>query len=214
MTDHEMVALPPPSSLSMSVGEALFTQRAIRRFDPERPVSDADLQAIVDAGSKAPNGGNVQPVRLLVIRDRARIAEFGELYHEAWWAKRADAYGWVTDQELPPGSPYAMPALLASEMRRAPVVVLVFSAGAPGVSVYPTAQNLMVAARALGIGSVLTTLHETVLERLFEMFDVPSTMRFHCCIPLGYPRGNFGTTHRRPTNQTTFWDDWGQPPPW
>ncbi len=211
---EKMVALTPPAELSMSVGEALFTQRAIRRFDPDRPVSDEALEIIINAGSKAPNGGNVQPVRLLVIRDRQHIEAFGELYHEAWWAKRADAYGWVPDQELPPGSPYAMPALLASEMGAAPAVVLVFSASAPGVSVYPTAQNLMVAARAMGIGSVLTTLHDTVLDRLFEMFAVPSEMRFHCCIPLGYPRGNFGTTHRLPTNQTTHWNQWGEPPPW
>lgn len=214
MPDIEMVALPPPSELSMSVGEALFTQRAIRRFDHDRPVSDEDLQLVIDAGSKAPSGGNIQPVRLLVIRDRARIEAFGDLYHEAWWAKRADAYGWVPDQPLPESSPYAMPALLASEMGAAPVVILVFSTGGPGVSVYPMTQNLMIAARALGIGSVLTTLHDTVLERLFTMFDVPSTMQFHCCIPLGYPRGNFGTTRRRPTNQTTHWDRWGNRPPW
>ncbi|MEZ5379189.1 MAG: nitroreductase family protein [Acidimicrobiales bacterium] len=214
MTDHDMVALPPPAELSMSVGEALFTQRAIRRFDPDRPISDADLRTIIDAGSKAPNGGNVQPVRLLVIRDRERIATFGELYHEAWWAKRADAYGWVPDQELPEGSPYAMPALLANEIGAAPVVLLVFSHRAPGVSVFPTAQNLMIAARALGIGSVLTTLHDTVLERLYEMFAVPAEMRFHCCIPMGYPRGNFGTTRRRPTSETTFWNNWGERPPW
>ena len=105
MSENEMVALTPSPELSMSVGEALFTQRAIRRFDPDREVSDADLELIIDAASKAPNGGNVQPVRLLVIRDRDRIAAFGDLYQEAWWAKRADAYGWVPDQELPAGQP-------------------------------------------------------------------------------------------------------------
>lgn len=210
----EPVALAPPPELSMSIGEAIFTQRAIRRLDPARPISDDHLEIIINAGSKAPTGGNIQPVRILVVRDRDRIAEFGVLYHEAWWAKRADAYGWEPDQELPPGSTYRPAARLASEMGSAPVVLLVFSDNAPGVSVYPTTQNIMLAARGLGIGSVLTTLHPVVMERVAAMFSVPDGMRFHACIPLGYPRGNHGTTHRLPTNCTTYWDSWGQRPPW
>lgn len=198
----------------MPLGEAMFTQRAIRRFDADRPVADADLETIFDAASKAPTGANIQPVRMLVLRDRSLIERFGELYHEAWWAKRADAYGWTVDQEIPADSPYAMPALLASEMQTAPVVVLVYSLGAPGVSVYPSVQNLLLAARALGIGSVLTTLHPTVMDRVNELVGVPDDARFHCCVPLGYPRGNFGTTQRLPTNTTTFWDRWDAPPPW
>lgn len=198
----------------MSVGDAIFTQRAIRKLDPDRPIRDSDLEIIINAGSKAPTGANTQPVRVLVIRDRDRIEKFGALYHEAWWAKRADAYGWEPDQELPADSFYRPAAGLASEMRSAPAVLLIFSENAPGVSVYPTTQNIMLAARGLGIGSVLTTLHPVVMERVNTMFAVPDSMRFHACIPLGYPRGNFGTTHRLPTNKTTYWDSWDQPPPW
>ncbi len=210
----EPVRLDPPESLSMPIGEAMFTQRAIRRFDPDRHISDAELRTILDAASKAPTGANLQPVRMLVIRDRELIGRFGELYHEAWWAKRADAYGWSVDQEIPADSPYRMPALLASEMGAAPVVILVFSLGAPGVSVFPSVQNLLLAARALGIGSVLTTLHPTVMERVYELFDVPAEVRFHCCVPLGHPRGAFGTTQRLPTNTTTYWNRWDGSPPW
>ncbi len=210
----EPVRLDPPESLSMPIGEAMFTQRAIRRFDPDRDISDAELRTILDAASKAPTGANLQPVRMLVIRDRELIGRCGELYHEAWWAKRADAYGWSVDQEIPADSPYRMPALLASEMGAAPVVILVFSLGAPGVSVFPSVQNLLLAARALGIGSVLTTLHPTVMERVYELFDVPAEVRFHCCVPLGHPRGAFGTTQRLPTNTTTYWNRWDGSPPW
>ena len=46
------------------------------------------------------------------------------------------------------------------------------------------------------------------------MFNVPDTAQFYCCIPMGYPRGRFGTTLRRPTSETTYWDDWMTPPPW
>ncbi len=214
MSNTEMVSLEPPSALSMPIGEAMFTQRAIRRFDPDRPVDDADLETIMDAASKAPTGGNIQPVRMLVVRARDRIEAFGALYHEAWWAKRADELGWEVDQEIPPDSPYAMPALLASEMASAPVVVLVYSRSGPAVSVLPAVQNLMLAARALGIGSVLTTLHPVVLDRVAELFGVPDDATFHCCVPLGHPRGNFGPTRRRPSSATTYWDSWGSAPPW
>ena len=97
----------------MPVGEAMFTQRAIRRLDPDRPVTDGQLKIVLDAASKAPNGGNEQPARYLVIRDRTKISEFGKLYFEAWWAKRRDAYGWKGKEDIPEGSVYRMPALLA-----------------------------------------------------------------------------------------------------
>ena len=72
----------------------------------------------------------------------------------------------------------------------------------------------MLAARALGIGSVPTTLHPQVLERVYALLDIPPEMDFHLCIPLGYPRGNFGPTQRRPTAETTYWNHWGAPVPW
>lgn len=209
--------LDPPTELAMPIGEAMFTQRAIRRFDPDRPIEDGTLKVLLDAASKAPSGGNTQPARFLVVRDRDLIERFGALYHEAWWAKRRDEHGWEPDQPLPEGSPYRMAALLAREIGAAPVVVLAFTlpgAAAAAGSLFPAAQNLMLAARALGIGSVLTTLHPQVMERVHELFSVPEGARFHCCVPLGHPRGRFGTTGRRPSAETTFWNAWGEQPPW
>ncbi|MCY4450769.1 MAG: nitroreductase family protein [Immundisolibacterales bacterium] len=212
----EMVRLAPPDTLDMPIGEAMFTQRAIRRLDPGRPISDEQLRTILDAGSKAPNGANLQPGRFLVVRDRERIRKFGALYHEAWWAKRRDEYGWSSKADIPEGSPYRMPALLADEMVDAPAVILAFSlpSGVAASSTFPAVQNILLAARALGIGSVLTTLHPDVMDRVYAMFGVPPEMVFHCCIPLGHPRGRFGPTARYPTSHTTSWDDWGSRPPW
>lgn len=212
----EMVRLDPPAELTMPIGEAMFTQRATRRLDPDRPVTDAQLEILLDAASKAPNGGNAQPARYLVIRDRDAIKEFGALYHEAWWAKRRDAYGWTSRADMPKDSPYRMAALLADEMLNAPVVILVYSkpGGVAASSTYPGVQNLLLAARALGLGTVLTTLHADVMDRVNAMFGVPEEMAFHCCVPIGYPRGRFGPTSRFPTSATTSWDRWGNPPPW
>ncbi len=214
--EDSMVRLPPPPELSMPIGEAMFSQRAIRRMDKDRPIGDAAIKIVLDAASKAPNGGNAQPGRFLVVRDRDLIRRFGALYHEAWWAKRRDAYGWTDKKDIPSGSVYTMPALLADEMVNAPVVVLAFSTegAAMAHSIFPAVQNLLLAARALGIGSVLTTLHPQVMERVQALFDIPSEIEFYCCIPLGYPRGNFGPTRRLPTAGTTYWDRWNEPPPW
>ncbi|MDP6566983.1 MAG: nitroreductase family protein [Alphaproteobacteria bacterium] len=212
----DMVRLDPPAELTMPIGEAMFSQRAIRRLDPDRPVSDAQLEIMLNAASKAPSGANAQPARYLVIRDRDTIGAFGKLYFEAWWAKRRDAYGWTGKADMPEGSVYRLPALLADEMVNAPVVILVYSepSGVAAASTFPGVQNLLLAARALGLGSVLTTLHPEVMDRVNAMFGVPEEMVFHCCVPIGYPRGRFGPTSRLPTSETTFWDRWGQSPPW
>jgi len=210
------IRLDPPSSLDMNIGEAMFSQRAIRRFKPD-PISDEDLKIILDAASKAPNGGNKQPGRFLVIRERAKIAEFGALYREAWWAKRRDEkHPWTTREAIPPEDKvHQSAALLADEIKDAPAVILSFALkSGMASSVLPPVQNLLLSARALGIGSVLTTLHPQVMERVYAMFGIPSEVEFHCCIPLGYPRGRFGPTSRLSTGETTHWDQWEGRPPW
>ena len=212
----EMIYTEAPGELSMSTGEALFTQRAIRKFRHDKPISDAHIKILLDAAAKAPNGGNTQPGRFLVIRDPSLIHDFGKLYHEAWWAKRRDDHGWSGPQDIPEGSIYRWSALLADEMSKAPLVILALSMSRSGhaSSIFPAVQNLLLAARSLGIGSVLTTLHDDVIERVYTMFNLPPDLIFHCCVPLGYPRGRFGPTRRLPTSQTTSWNRWGKSPPW
>ena len=67
------------SRLSMPLGDAIFTQRSIRRFKPD-PIPLEDLRLVVEAAVKAPNGGNQQLARFLVVTDRPTIREFGDLY--------------------------------------------------------------------------------------------------------------------------------------
>ena len=201
------------SRLSMPIGEAMFSQRSIRRFRPD-PIPLEDLQLILDAAVKAPSGGNRQPARFLILNDPNVIREFGALYHEAWWAKRRDEKRpWTRREEIPAedkGSTAA--ARLADEIKDAPCIVLAFTTMRNGASsVIPSVQNLMLAARALGIGSVPTTLHAQVLDRVYALLGVPSDMEFHLCIPLGYPRGNFGSTQRKPAAEVTFLNRWDTP---
>ena len=197
--------------LSMPLGEAIFTQRAIRRFRPD-PIPVDDIRLLVDAAVRAPNGGNRQVGRFLVVTDRDLLRQFGSLYREAWWAKRRDE-GFAEYGDLP--AAFHPAARLAEEIGDAPCIVFALALEhGPADSVIPAVQNLMLAARALGIGSVPTTLHPSVMTRFQELFGIPDSVGFHFCVPLGYPRGRFGPNRRRPTSETTFLDRWDSAVPW
>jgi nitroreductase len=197
--------------LSMPLGEAMFTQRAIRRFRPD-PIPLDDIRLILEAAVRAPNGGNYQLARFLVVTDRDTIREFGALYREAWWAKRHDE-GFENFDDLP--SHYHAAAGLADSFGDVPCVLFAMALhDGPANSVIPAVQNLMLAARALGIGSVPTTLHPSVMARFHAMFDIPDDVGFHFCVPLGYPQGRFGPNTRKPTSETTYLDRWGADVPW
>jgi len=86
--------------LSMPLGQAMSTQRSVRRLKPD-PVPVGLIHLLLEAAVKAPNGGNRQPGRFLVVTDRAKIKEFGKLYHEAWWAKRKEERGWTKKSDIP-----------------------------------------------------------------------------------------------------------------
>ena len=201
--------------LSMTLGEAIFSQRAIRQFRPE-PIPDADLREILEAAIHAPNGGNAQPWHFLVIRDPQIRAEFAELYREAWWAKRLDE-GIRGPEDIPPGKNTRRSAMrLADQIGQAPVIVLL-CATAKGsgttASVIPSAQNLLLAARSLGIGGTITTLHPQVEERVHQLLSIPDSAQVVYCLPLGYPRGSFGPTQRKPLSEVCSYDRWGNGSP-
>ncbi len=202
--------------LSMPLGAAMFSMRAIRRLKPD-PIPDADIRAILEAAVCAPSGGNSQPWHFLVLRDEAARAKLGELYHEAWWAKRRDA-GIHGPEDIPETDKVSRSAMgLADEIGNAPVIILV-CAVAQGLgamtSVIPAAQNLLLAARSLGIGGLITTLHADVDERLHEAFQIPEAAQVVYCVPLGYPRGRFGPLNRKPAQSVTSLDTWGAPLDW
>ena len=195
--------------LTMSLGEAMFSQRAIRRFKPD-PIPDEDLHAALEAATKAPSGSNLQPWRFIVIRDPELKEKFGKLYHEAWWAKRRDQ-GIFPRTSRRARAPFSRPGKLADEIGQAPVIVLVCATSqgpASMASVIPSAQNLLLAARGQGIGGVLTTLHPDVDERVQQLLNMPPEAQVVYCVPLGYPRGRFGPTQRKPLSEVVAYDGW------
>lgn len=202
--------------LAMPLGEAVFSLRAIRRFKPD-PIPEQDLRAIMEAAIHAPNGGNAQPWRWIVVRDAELRRQFAPLYREAWWAKRRDQ-GIYSPADIPESNKSSRAAMrLADEIGDAPAIVLLCAtaqgAGAMG-SVIPAVQNLLLAARALGIGGTITTLHDVVDERVKALFGIPASAQIVYCVPLGYPRGRFGPTTRKPLAEVAAFERWDGSMPW
>jgi nitroreductase len=196
------------------------TQRAIRRLKPDG-ISDAALRQILDAAVCAPSGGNRQSWSFIVVRDAATRARIGELYREAFGELLKIPYyrdAAAAAPDSPGGRMMASVRHLAEHLAEAPVLVLACIAtdGAratltTGASVYPAVQNLLLAARALGIGSCLTTIHRFRDPALKALLGIPADVETAALIPLGYPLGKFGRPPRRPVAEVTFRDRWGRP---
>ena len=198
MPDYDRLALP--------VGEAIFTQRAIRRVKPD-PIPDADLKLIFEAAGRAPSAGNRQPWHFVAIKDASLKQKLQELFVEAWWERRHrnDIH---TPEQVPAHDQAAL--RLTTELAKAPVLVLACTTThtVPN-EVLAAAQNLHLAARALGIGSTFTRLGPTVDERLKEVFGIPADAQIQYIIQLGYPRGHFGPANRKPVAEIVSLDKWG-----
>lgn len=196
--------------------EGLATTRAIRRYTAA-PVPDRDLRKILWFAGRAPSGSNRQRFRFLVLRDGDRAQQartaMGEAFRRGWSAKReADGY---------------RPSRFADSMQEfvdqfesIPVVVLVcldrYRDPDPfeGASVYPAAQNLLLAARGLGYGGALTMWHLMVEDELRNLLDIPDHVALSACITLGVPAGRHGPVKRKPIDDVTFLDRWGDAPGW
>jgi nitroreductase len=204
--------------------EGLTTTRAIRRFKPD-PVPDSELAAILFAATRAPSGSNRQPFRFLVLRDGPRATEakalLGESFRRSWADKRAaDGYGRDADPNAPRARLERAMQHFVDHFEEVPVVVLAclarYRPPSPyeGNSVYPACQNLLLAARARGLGGVMTMWHAPVEPELRRLLAIPDDVALAATIPLGYPEGSHGPVRRRPVSELVFDDGWGQPAPW
>ena len=197
--------------LDITLGDAIFSLRAIRRIKPD-PISDDDLRTILDAARQAPNGANRQPWHFIVLRASAARKRFGEIYRVAWWAKRNDE-GFFKPEDIP--DHYRLAMALADNIGEVPAIVLVCTT-APGgrESVIPATQNLLLAARGLGIGGTITSLHAKVEDDVRDLLELPDGAGVVYCIPLGYPQGRFGPVTRKPLAEIVSVDRWGSTPEW
>jgi nitroreductase len=203
----------------MDFFDVVTTQRAMRRLET-RPIPDAVLRQIMEAAICAPSGGNRQGWSFVVVRDAAKRARLGELYREAWGElMKVPYYAGAAKEpcESPAGKMLASARHLSEHLGEAPVLVLACIALDPGVtpsltsgaSIYPAVQNLMLAARAHGVGSCITTIHRFRDAQVKALLGIPADVETAALIPLGYPLGKFGRPPRRPLREVAFADRWG-----
>lgn len=207
----------------MDLFEAIHTQRAIRRLKPD-PIPDSVIRQILDAAICAPSGGNRQGWIFLVIRDPEVRERIGELYREGFQDLLNVPY-YRDAGAAPPASPagrlMASARHLAEHLHEAPLLILAClntEGMAPGItmgsSIYPAVQNILLAARALGIGSTLTTIHRFRDRQVKELLGIPPGVETAALIPLGYPITKFGRPPRKPAREVIYLDRWGQAPAW
>lgn len=206
--------------------EGLATTRSIRRYLAD-PIPTEDLASILWHASRAPSGSNRQMFRFVVLRDGpvARKAKslLGESFRAGWNSKRSgDGYEAGSGGE--DNSPKARMARtmqhFVDHFEETPVVVLACLVRyrkptyAEGASVYPAVQNLLLAARALGYGGVITGWHREVEDVLRELVGIPQGVAIHATIPLGRPAGRHGPVRRRPLGEVVYEDHWDAEAPW
>ena len=204
----------------------LSTTRSIRRIS-DTPVDDATLERVLQAAIWAPSGGNRQPWRIIAVRDRALKQKLGEIY-AAEWAKYVEmnmkrVEGMPENIVEATRTGLAVGTRLAESLADVPVVVMfihdpreVFVTDGNlgrtpvvgGASLYPAVQNLLLAARAEGLGGVLTTLISASEVKVRELLEIPEPWGVYAMVPIGYPRGKHGPLRRAPLSQMVKYDRW------
>jgi nitroreductase len=190
--------------------EALYSQRAIRHIKPD-PVPDELIEKVIDAGVHAPNGGNEQRWAFVVIRDPEIKRKMAPLYNGVGRPDHGEAETW-SQRNSQTSANY-----LSEHIEGIPVWILACIGHdgkdiSNGASIYPAVQNMLLAARGLGLASVLTTrVRRGYEDELREWVGIPDDFVTAAMIPLGYPRDGYGygPTTRRPGSEVTHWDKWG-----
>lgn len=197
--------------------EILRSTRSMRRLKPD-PVPPELIRQILEAGTCAANGGNMQGWRFLVIRDPAVKAEIGAYYRRAWHEQVGPRYR--AGGPAPGNSPEAFARMLdavdhlADHIHEAPVwIVPCLIGGTPtrttGSSIYPAVQNMLLAARALGLGATLTTVHLLFEKETEQAMGLPDNAHSYALLPIGYPKGKFGPVRRTELADVVFENRWG-----
>jgi len=216
------------SAQDMNLMEAMSTLRAVRRLKPD-PIPEEVLDRVLQAAAWAPTGGNAQPWRIVLVRDAAKKKRLGELYAEQWdiFAKgyQANVDGLPEADKAQEQRNLNAGNYLAEHFHEAPVIAIfcfnpkmmaitdikldrVSVVG--GGSVYTAVQNLLLTARAEGLGCVLTTLLCICEPEVRALLDIPEPWGTAAAIPLGYPVGKgHGPIRRRSTDSLVFEDTFG-----
>ncbi len=205
----------------MGIFDVMFNCRAMRRLDT-REVSEELLVKLIEAGNQAPSGSNMQGGRWIIVRDaetKKKLADLNRmgvedylvpelerndsLPHQSAEKRRrmADAVMWQMEHM------HEIPALIIACIDFGQKVDAQMAASGGG-SIWPGIQNLLLAARALGLGAAPTSLALLNPKAVREVLNLPDTMAAYSLIPVGYPLGNFGPVSRKPIDEILRFDQW------
>jgi len=204
---------------STNVFEIIQTTRSMRRLKPD-PVPDELIRKILEAGACAANGGNTQRWRFLVIKDPAIKKAVQVWYKKAFDEVIGPRYA---SSAPPPGvtaeryqRQHGAVEYLTEHFHEAPVwIVACIEDKSPpnrvsGASIYPAVQNMLLATRALGLGSTLTTRHLLYEKEAEAAMGLPEGVHSYAILPIGYPMGKFGSVGRGALADIVYQDKWGQ----
>jgi nitroreductase len=202
--------------------EILGTTRSMRRLKPD-PVPDELIKKILEAGISAANGGNTQTWRFLVIKDPAIKKAVQVWYKKAFDEVIGPRYA---ASPVPPGvtaerfgKQHGAVEYLTEHFHEAPVWIVACLMDGPnpnratGASIYPAVQNMLLATRALGLGSTLTTRHLLHAKESEAALGLPEGVHSYAILPIGYPMGKFGPVGRGKLADFVYLDKWNQPYP-
>lgn len=217
--------------------EAMYSARALRRLKPD-PVPDEMLTQLLDAAIRAPSAGNAQNWIFMVVRDAEQRRRLGAVYRKAsdevaeiYAARGRPAH--LTDAQF--RQMMAGGAYLWEHMQDAPVLLvpclrkrdmpprealpdavaaryeahLLHQEKIRGSSIYPAVQNIILACRALGLGTLITTNHILYEDDVRAILGLPQDVFTFAMMPIGFPVGKYGPLTRRPVSEVAFADRWG-----
>ena len=203
------------------VFQVMHSTRAMRRLKPD-PVPDDMIRRILEAGVAAASGGNRQQWRFLVVKDRSIKEQVQHYYNRAFEEVVKPRY---RNSEPPVGVTKRQylrqldaVAYLTHHFHEAPVwIVACLDEGqdtptrGSGASIYPAVQNMLLAARALGLGATLTSRHLRYEAEVEAILGLPASVHSYAILPIGYPMGRFGPVRRGPLSDVVYEDRWDRP---
>jgi nitroreductase len=207
-------------ALNMPLEDAIRTQRAIRRLKPD-PVDDGLVFHLIELALKAPTGSNAQNWEFIVVKDAAVKARLGMLNRQAW-----RVYGGLGRRRAARAGDQPMLRIIdavdwqANHFAEIPVLVVACLKGLippwpPTLvasmygSIFPSVQNLLLAARAAGLGAALITLPLWSRFLARRALGLPWNVAPCAVVPLGWPLGGYGPTRRRPVEEVVSLDRYG-----
>ena len=207
----------------MPLATAITTQRAVRRVLPD-PVDPRIVRRCIELALEGPTGSNGQNWEFVVVTDRSTKERLQTQYRRIWTlysragervragdeqtARILRSVRWQVDHF------HEIPVLVVACLRggpRLPYVPMPAMAASPHYgSIYPSVQNLLLAARAVGLGGSLITLPLWSVTVARRILGLPLTVEPCCVVPLGWARGRYGPKARRPVDEVVHHERYGR----